>query len=142
MSTYNYKPGLGNAASFQVSGIPWVKGPIENAASGSQSPLVTPSVSFPKVTRWLKVTNTDAAETELICGFSQNGVQQFTNCFVVPGGQTLHLELKVTELYYTGSVSSFGVVAGLTGIETNNIDNLAVSPSGSNWSGSLSAQVG
>ena len=139
---YNYKAGLNYVGSYQVSGIPWVKGPIENAASGSQSPLVTPSVSFPKVTRWLKVTNTDAAETELICGFSQNGVQQLTNCFVVPGGQTLHLELKVTELYYTGSVSSFGVVAGLTGLEASLINNSGVSPSGSNWSGSVAAYVG
>ena len=140
MSTYNYKPGLGNAASFQVSGIPYVNGPIDNAASGAAG--VTPSIKFPLVTRWLKITNTDAAETELICGFSENGVAGQTNAFVVPGGQTLHLELKVTELYYTGSVSAFGVVAGLTGIETINIDNPAVSPSGSNWSGSLSALVG
>ena len=140
MSTYNYKPGLGNAASFQVSGIPYVKGPISNAASGAAG--VTPSIKFPLVTRWVKITNTDDAETELICGFSENGVQQLTNAFVVPGGQTLHLELKVTEFYYTGSVSSFGVVAGLTGIETNNIDNPAVSPLGTNWAGSANAVVG
>jgi len=140
MTVYNYKPGLGNAASYQVSGIPYVKGPIENAASGAAG--VTPSIKFPLVTRWVKITNTDAATTELLCGFSQNGVQQLTNVFVVPGGQTLHLELKVTELYYTGSVSAFGVVAGLTGIETNNIDNPAVSPLGTNWSGSADANVG
>ena len=140
MSTYNYKPGLGNTASYQVSGIPYVKGPIDNAASGAAG--VTPSIAFPSVTRWLKITNTDAEETELICGFSQNGVQNFTNAFVVPGGQTLHLELKVTELYYTGSVSSFGVVAGLTGIETININNASVSPNGTNWSGSANANVG
>tara|TARA_A100001515_G_scaffold77839_1_gene61793 strand:- start:84 stop:506 length:423 start_codon:yes stop_codon:yes gene_type:complete len=140
MSTYNYKPGLSNAASYQVSGIPYVKGPIENAASGAAG--VTPKISFPQVTRWIKITNTDGGDGELICGFSQNGVQQLSNAFVVPDGQTLHLELKVTELYYTGSVASFGVVAGLTGIEAININNPSVSPSGSNWSGSLGAEVG
>ena len=137
---YNYKAGLNYVGSYQVSGIPYVKGPIENAASGAAG--VTPSISFPKVTRWLKVTNTDGADTELICGFSQNGVQQLTNCFVVPGGQTLHLELKVTELYYTGSVSSFGVVAGLTGLEASLINNPGVSPNGTNWSGYVAANVG
>jgi len=137
---YNYKAGLNYVGSYQVSGIPYVKGPIENAASGATG--ITPRIKFPKVTRWLKVTNTDAADTELLCGFSQNGVQQFTNCFVVPGGQTLHLELKVTELYYTGSVSAFGVTAGLTGLETSLIDNPGVSPDGTNWSGSVAANVG
>ena len=82
MATYNYKPGLGLTAAYQVSGVPYAK------------------------------------------------------------GQTLHLELKVSELYYTGSVSSFGVLAGLTFIATDQIDNGGLSPSGSNWSGSLNALVG
>jgi len=33
-------------------------------------------------------------------------------------------------------------MAGLTGIETRQINNSSVSPSGSNWSGSLQALVG
>ena len=137
---YNYKAGLNYVGSYQVSGIPYVKGPIENAASGAAGS--TPKIVFPKVTRWLKVTNTDATDTELLCGFSDNGVQNLTNVFVVPGGQTVHLELKVTELYYTGSVSSFGVVAGLTGLEASLINNSGVSPNGTNWAGSVAANVG
>ena len=79
---YNYKAGLNYVGSYQVSGIPYVKGPIENAASGATG--ITPRIKFPKVTRWLKVTNTDAADTELLCGFSQNGVQNLTNVFDKP----------------------------------------------------------
>ena len=44
------------------------------------------------------------------------------------------LELKVTELYLSGS-EKVDVVAGLTGIEIARLN--AISPSGSNWSGSL-----
>ena len=32
MSTYDYKPGLGLVGAYQVSGIPFVSGPIFNAA--------------------------------------------------------------------------------------------------------------
>jgi len=32
MTTYNYKPGLGNAASYQVSGIPYVTGGLDLSA--------------------------------------------------------------------------------------------------------------
>ena len=138
MSTYNYKPGLGLVGAYQVSGIPYVKGPIDNAAN-SGGPF---KLTFPKVTKFISLTNTDGGSGELICGFSSLGVSGLTNAFVVPDGQTLTLELKVTELYYTGSVSSFGVVAGLTFINTDQLDNTALSPSGSNWSGSLNAFVG
>ena len=138
MSTYNYKPGLGSVGSYQVSGIPYVKGPITNAAIAG-GPF---KLTFPRVTKFISITNTDAADTELLCGFSSLGLSELTNVFVVPGGQTLQLELKVTELYYTGSVSAFGVVAGLTGISSTTINNQSVSPSGSNWSGSLGALVG
>jgi len=138
MSTYNYKPGLGSVGSYQVSGIPYVKGPITNASTGG-GPF---KLTFPQVTKFISVTNTDAADTELLCGFSSLGLSELTNVFVVPGGQTLQLELKVTELYYTGSISAFGVVAGLTGIPNTAINNPNVSPSGSNWSGSLGALVG
>jgi hypothetical protein len=138
MSTYNYKPGLGLVGAYQVSGIPYVEGPIEDAGTGGGPHKVT----FPNVTKFISLTNTDGSNGELICGFSSLGVSGLTNAFVVPDGQTLTLELKVTELYYTGSVSSFGVVAGLTFIDTDQLDNTALSPSGSNWSGSLNAFVG
>ncbi len=136
MSTYNYKPGLGNAASYQVSGVPYVKGPIGDAA-GPGGPF---KITFPNVTRFVTVVNADSNEVQI--GFSANGLQNETNAYAVPGERAVTLEVKVTELYYTGSSSAFSVAAGLTFIDTDQLDNTALSPSGSNWSGSLNANVG
>ena len=138
MSTYNYKPGLGLVGAYQVSGIPYVVGPLEAAPSGGGPHKIT----FPNVTKFISITNTDGGGNELQMSFSSLGLSQGTNAFVCPDGQTVTYELKVTELYYTGSASSFGLVAGLTFIDTDQIDNTALSPSGSNWSGSLDANVG
>jgi hypothetical protein len=137
MSTYNYKPGLGLVGAYQVSGIPYIKGPIDNA-SASGGPH---KIEFPNVTKFISVTNTDQSN-ELICGFSSLGVSELTNVFVVQPTSSVTYELKVTEFYYTGSVDAFGLVAGLTFINTDQLDQTALSPSGSNWSGSLNAQVG
>ncbi len=140
MSTYDYKSGLGSSAAYQVSGIPYVKGPIDNAA-GSGGPF---KITFPRVTRWIKIYNygeTGSAE-EVICGFSANGLNDQSNAFSVLPADQLHLEVRVTELYYTGSCPSFSVIAGLTTIETDQINNVSISPLGTNWSGSTIASVG
>jgi hypothetical protein len=84
--------------------------------------------------------NADSNEVQI--GFSANGLQNETNAYAVPGERAVTLEVKVTELYYTGSSSAFSVAAGLTFIDTDQLDNTALSPSGSNWSGSLNANVG
>ena len=130
MSIYEYKSGLGNAASYQVSGKPFASGSID--ASGG-TPV---KVSFPSVTRWVIVQNHDAAN-DLICAFSENGLPSNggTNFFSIEDVgstsiATVHsqrLELKVTEMYFEGS-DNFDVIAGLTGIQTKEIVN--------NWSGS------
>tara|TARA_R100000315_G_C5206044_1_gene121754 strand:+ start:224 stop:658 length:435 start_codon:yes stop_codon:yes gene_type:complete len=144
MSTYNYKSGLGNSAAYQVSGAPYVNGPKDNAPEPG-GPF---KITFPKVTRWITIYNYGTAganpSEELLCGFSANGLSNQTNAFSVLATDQLHLEVKVTELYYTGSCPNFTVIAGLTSIDNTAINNPSVSPSGSNtnWSGSLSAQVG
>ena len=136
MTTYNYKPGLGNAASYEVSGIPYVTGGL-NPAGGEIA------LSFPQVTRWVVVSNTDPAAANTVkIGFSSNGVGG-ENYYLLSGSQTTpRLEVKVTELYLNGASTNVSVIAGLTGIESVNINNQNVSPSGSNWSGSINATVG
>jgi len=136
MSTYNYKPGLGLVGAYQVSGVPYVQGPIEDAPSSGGPHKIT----FPAVTKFITITNVD--DKELHCGFSSLGLSELTNAFIIPSGSTITHELKVTEFYYTGSCESFGLVAGLTFINPDQLDNTALSPSGSNWSGSLNAFVG
>tara|TARA_A100001515_G_scaffold59368_1_gene46921 strand:- start:571 stop:978 length:408 start_codon:yes stop_codon:yes gene_type:complete len=135
MATYNYKPGLGNAASYQVSGIPYVTGTIDVAAVKGVFTL-----SFPSVTSWVSVAIADNQTCAI--GFASGGVES-GNRFLVKGPDiTPRFEVKITELHLSGSSTDVSVMAGLTYIDNGSINNSAISPSGSNWSGSLAALVG
>jgi hypothetical protein len=132
MATYNYTAGLGNVGSYQASGTPFVTGGIDATS--------THKISFPSVTSWIVVSNV-ASSVDCKIGFSSLGVTG-TNYLLLDGGQISEpLRVKVTEIYLSGG-SPVSVMAGLTGIAPNSINNLAVSPSGSNWSGSAAALVG
>ena len=113
--------------SYQVSGRPWVLGGID-----ATSPT---SVNFPMVTRWVEVHN--SGSQTLRVGFSANGVAG-TNYILLAANSTLGpLELKLTELHFDGGeAGGISVVAGLTFVGLDNIDNNAISPAGTNWSGS------
>lgn len=117
------RPGLGNTASYQSSGKPWAE--TVTISSGN-----TESFSFPNVTKFVSVTNGNAtAGQNLKVAFSQLGLG--TNFFLVGPGQTVTLEVKVTDLFLApgGSHSVVAsVCAGLTGIPAVAIEN--------NWSGS------
>ena len=136
MATYNYQSGLGNASAYQVSGIPYVSGGLSVVSHD----LV---LRFPRVTSWVQVMNNGDTDQLVTIGFSSGGVRNF-NKYPLPQGQsTGKLELKVTEMYFSGNCDDFSVIAGLTSIPTDQIDlSKQLSPSGSNWSGSLIAQVG
>ena len=135
MATYNYKSGLGNAASYQVSGIPYVTGTIDlDAIAGVYT------LSFPSVTSWVSVAVADQQTCAI--GFASGGVES-GNRFLVKGpAVTPRFEVKVTELHLSGSSTDVSVMAGLTYIDNEGINNSTISPSGSNWSGSLAALVG
>ena len=127
---YKYDTGLGNVGSYQVSGKPFVSGGIDASQAFK--------VEFPSVTRWIYVVNHGNADCRI--GFSEEGVEG-TNYIRIgreAGDQgtqhTDRLELKVTEVYLSGS-NSVDIMAGLTGIPVQRITN--ISPSGSNWSGSI-----
>ena len=140
MATYNYKAGLHNVGSYQVSGIPFVSGGITNAPSKTATG-VPHEITFPQVTRWIVINN--GSNDDLEFGFSSNGVKHNTNKYILGGDQqSVRMEVKVTKLFYTGSCTGFTIMAGLTGLETSVIDNQAISPLGSNWSGSTAAVVG
>ena len=129
---YKYGTGLSNVGSYQVSGKPFTSGTL-SAVDGSAL-----KISFPSVTRWIYVINHDNAH--LSASFSENGLGEANFFRIGPqaGNEATQfsqrLELKVTEMYFSGS-SDFDVVAGLTGISPDRITN--ISPSGSNWSGSV-----
>ena len=132
MATYSYKPGLGNVASYQASGTPFVTGGI-NAVHG---PI---KVSFPSVTSWIIVGNVGAT-VDCRIGFSSDGVKG-SNYILLDADESHVFKVKVTELWLSGS-DSVDVLAGLTGIDMDYINNPVLSPSGSNWSGPLHALVG
>jgi hypothetical protein len=152
MATWNYRAGLQNVGSYQVSGRPYATGSIDALSPGvaGKIPYV---VQFPKVTRWVVISNADETNTVRV-GFSADGISGSTagathggpypNYFlrVPPGTMTQPLELKVTELWLSGS-NDVDVMAGLTFIDVNAINNTAVSPGtgnetdGTNWTGSV-----
>ena len=140
MATFQYSVGLGNVGSYQVSGVPYVTGNVQ--ALGT-APGTAVQVAFPSVTSWVVVSNVGGT-AELKVGFSQNGVDGSDNnnwLTVATASVTPKLEVKVTEIWLSGS-NGCSVMAGLTGIPNITINNLNVSPSGSNWSGSVGALVG
>jgi|ETNvirenome_6_85_1030632.scaffolds.fasta_scaffold02305_3 hypothetical protein len=129
---YRQRAGLGNEASYVVSGKPFASGSI-NAMSGTAV-----RVAFPNVTRWVQIMNQDDDDGNyLLCAFSENGLAT-NNYFTLqdrasstPGHTYLSMEVKCTEMWFTGS-ADFDVIAGLTGIGVNEINHDGVI----NWSGS------
>ena len=139
---FSYKVGLGNAASFQVSGRPFASGSI--VCEGPEAIAVADNpgcvVNFPSVTKWVVVQNNDTTHTNTLkVGFSAAGVDgsEPANRFLSVGPVTgsVRLDLKLSQVWLSGS-SDVDVVAGLTSIPITEINNPGLSPDGSNWSGS------
>ena len=142
MSSNIYTAGLNNVGSYQVSGIPFCSGNIDVSAAGADGFRL----EFPYVTQWVMVINDkyDSNYDDFIVymGFSSEGVQGYNNIAVYntdAAGRGMHrtrvLDLKVTELWLSGASDAVSVVAGLTNIPVQRVTN--ISPSGSNWSGSV-----
>jgi len=123
-----HRPGIGNAASYQVSGIPWVSSSLAVPASGS----TTLEISFPQVTKSIIVKNVSTGSVQMRVGFSENGVKNSSNFFLLSAGESFAADLKVTKVYLmsnNGTALSASVIAGLTNIPATELVN--------NWSGSL-----
>ena len=131
MSTYNYQSGLGNSAAYQVSGKPFAQGSIDASAG-------TVTVTFPSVTSWVTITNSGTGDLQI--GFSSRGIASQDNYLTIPPTSSIGpLDLKITALYLNGGqANNVSVMAGLTSIGVDNIDNTTLSPSAPhiNWSGS------
>lgn len=126
MTTYNYRPGLGNVGSYQASGIPYVTSSLAVPAENG-TPL---QVSFPSVTREFTVRNDGASEIRV--GFSALGVSgSATNFYALASSGSFSAPMKVTDLFLISSTGSAGeatVVGVLTGIDRDQVID--------NWSGS------
>ena len=136
MTTFTkYKVGLHNVGSYQVAGKPYVTGGL-NPGAGELL-----QIDFPSVTNWIVISNNsgDVGDTVKV-GFSKLGLNVDNYYFEVGGEGTIspRLEVKATQLFITGSSTNVSVMAGLTFIPTDTIDNPNVSTVGAykNWTGS------
>jgi len=126
-----YRPGLGAPGAFQVSGVPFATSSATNEVGST--PI---KVSFPTVTNWIYVKNTDSTTGhDLRVGFSSNGLSN-GQYLILDGGTNAktfcEMKVKATEIWFlahTANTTSFSIIAGLTDIETNEIPL--------NWSGSI-----
>jgi len=117
MSSNWPRPAHNFVPEYQQSGIPFV------TSSAANEITTTPvSISFPYVTRWVQIFNTDGTSGDTMrVGFTENGVKatETANYIVLSGGQsTERLELKCTRLWFRqqGGACSFSVIAGLTNV--------------------------
>jgi len=127
----NPKGGIGYAAEFQSSALPWVTSSV--APSGSSAPL---RFDFPKVTRFFTVSNTGA--NTLSFGFTYNGVVSSGNKYILSGSQSATFEIRIKSLWIQGESgpSAFSLMAGLTTIGARDMPLLTGSfPDGSAWPG-------
>jgi hypothetical protein len=118
MSSNWPKPAHNYVPEYQQSGIPYVTSSAANEVGATAI-----QVTFPYVTRWVQVFNTDGVVGDTMrVGFTQNGVKatETANYFILSGGQsTDRLELKCTGLWFlkhSANSASFSVVAGLTNV--------------------------
>jgi hypothetical protein len=112
---YRYlKPGLGNTASYQVSGIPWVS----SSVAPSSGEIVT--FSFPLVTKFIVVKNISKVPALLDFAFDKKQLEYGTGeCIRLSEGESITLNVKVADIHFVSADSSnvlFSVAVGLTGI--------------------------
>lgn len=98
--------GFGFVPAYQASALPWVTGSV---AVTNASPT---RISFPKVTKYIKVK---ATTNDLRIGFTENGLAG-NNYFTVTAGTTETFDVRVCEVYVQGSggTSTMDMFAGLT----------------------------
>ena len=136
MSLNNPKGGIGYAAEFQSSALPWTTS--SQAMTG-----VTYRIDFPKVTRFITIKNHGGATEHLRLGFTRNGIENGNNFRILGsanGTPESTFELRVKEIYIRadGAVSPhYSILAGLTNIDSEQMGLLSgtLSDGTSGWAG-------
>lgn len=129
MSTLNVvRPGLGNTNSYLTSGIPFVTSSVVAPSAAGGETVV---IEFPQVTKFITIKNTSGDSHSIRIGFSENGVVNENNYFLLAKDESFSGELRVVDLHvmaHTNHSPTFTVVAGLTTIDRSELST--------NWSGS------
>lgn len=133
MSVFQYRSGLGNSASYQVSSIPY----LLKGAQITNNTIV--EIVFPNVTNFIEIFTT-AGSGDLRIGFSSLGIRKSppspagTNYILHSAGTSEIYDWRVTSLFLQRDSNMGGVTvdyeirAGLTTIAASELTN--------NWSGS------
>jgi phage protein U len=123
MSVFKYhKPGIGNASSYVVSGIPW-------HTSSVAPPLSTTStvVNLPRVTNYVTVKNTSTTEDVLRFTFNRDNIVDNTNYITLENGESFSAQLRVTDIHLISDNETpvpFSIIAGLTNIERQEMSSV------------------
>tara|TARA_B100000963_G_scaffold353955_1_gene369588 strand:- start:9369 stop:9743 length:375 start_codon:yes stop_codon:yes gene_type:complete len=117
MSTYQYKAGIGNAASYQASGQPFV--------TGSDNLNGVMKIEFPLVTKEISFYVDDSKEINVYFHASATTA----NKLIIKGtADTVHtntLDVKCKEIFVeTSAPTKFRVYASLTQIEVGQMFEL------------------
>ena len=122
MSIYQYKAGIGNAASYQVSGTPYLTGSTLDGAGANNGQM---KIEFPFVTKSILVTNTSGSVpikvhfNSVTDGNVVSGHHYFT---LEDKKDSITFNIKCKEIYISlvsaGTDGSFELAADLTRIET------------------------
>ena len=118
MSTFQYKSGLGNSASYQVSSMPYL-------LKGSISTGDMVEITFPNVTNFIEIF-TAAGSPALRIGFSALGVNPGTNYILHSAGTSEIYDWRVASLFLqrnTSGTGNYEIRAGLTTIAASELSN-------------------
>jgi hypothetical protein len=102
----NVQPGASNAVEYQVPGIPWVTSSTTGVNEIIQH-------SFPNVSNSVVVKNALASSNNLRVGFTANGLKGSNYIELVPG-ESLAMDVRITNLFISGSSTAYTAYAELT----------------------------
>ncbi len=139
MSLINQRPGLGNAAAFQVSGWPWITSSHISASVGFVK------VTLPSVAKSVTIFNRDANDvwpytmtgsTTLLVFFGKDLTSSYpapqvmyNHAISIPVSGSVTFDVKCSQ-FFVGkkSAAHFGAFSALA--ELTNVDNIDMYPPG------------
>ncbi len=124
MALKNAHPGWDWSAEYTVSGVPFCTSSIctgvRRIVFGDET-IMTGSF----ITQWFVVTNESAAALRV--GFTQRGLTTTSNYIEIEQDESVSAELRVKELWLSGSGNTFQLLAGLTGIHAHTVQDISAS---------------
>jgi hypothetical protein len=127
MSTFTYnKPGIGNAASFQVAGIPFIRTSTAPAVG-----LTTEVINLPRVAKNIAIKNINPTDVALRVSFNNDSVLDNENYILLSRGESFSADFRVTDIHCMSDSSEpvlFTVIASITNIDRSEMTQLTPTP--------------